>query len=190
MDRAEFEEALKEVGQFNASTIDTDWDKTDANRDGKIRWPEFQAKLRNLFDLVDVNKDGKITDGDLWSYELRFPDADPYDVILLRGLVDHVPHSDPWSPLAFATAWSSQHQGLIFTWIAALALNVLCHTYLIGLLVFEAEKPNLVDPTTRSTYVVPDGAEIFDDEAMRKYNRDAARRECHALGKVIKDGKC
>ena len=57
------------MGRFNASTIDVDWAKTDANRDGKIRWPEFQAQLRNLFDVVDVNKDGKITDGDLWSYE-------------------------------------------------------------------------------------------------------------------------
>ena len=61
---------------------------------------------------------------------------------------------------------------------------------MIGLLVFEAEKPNLVDPRKRSTYVVPDGAELFDDKAMRKYNRDAENRECHALGKIIQNGKC
>lgn len=38
--------------------------------------------------------------------------------------------------------------------------------------------------------MVPDDAEIFDDKAMRKFNRDALKKECNAKGMIIKAGKC
>ena len=74
-------------------------------------------------------------------------------------------------------------------------MDALWHAYVIGLVVFEADKSNLADPSKRSSYVAPDGAEIFDDKAMRKYNRDAFARECAAKGMIlhlkgIEAGKC